>query len=490
VKNTLDRVGAKIMPSSTHLEADTLLLQENEQAQKIANTQKAEAATAAVEMTDVSLIFGFKQYLAEVLEGLGHTIMFPLAAGASVIRAILKIREAYLAKQEQKKGAILRAVVETAAALAITTAVVGTFAAAATFALAAPIIFTATLAAKTLFHLGSALYYGIKASVAKDAASKEAYLKNMKTNLVISVVNALTTVAAGLVLIAHKVSFGVLGIIGGALGAAFAAYKAFTIKPAKVAVKSSEDSVLASSEASDEVPPSPKPSPKAVPLKNLTPVLLEAATPSHGVLNASTDAVSTTATVLKQTSQALASVIPPLDLNSSSATVDEQEPVAGPAKAAGQDLLTQVKATLKTEKEKIVEELRALEIILKSHHAFDLRQYDGSKGITFLNTYWWDQLYKEKFQHQSAEVQAEMQRTNKRIHDYNALLRQHDDALKNAELNATRLAAQLPELTDEQIQKKEEEDKAFFEKTGLTREGALEIAHLAGLGVTTSRYHF
>ncbi len=200
---------------------------------ELENTQKMEAAVVTAEMIDVGLIFAFKQYLPEILAGLGHVIMFPFAAGASLVRAILKIREAYLEKKENKPGAIMRASVETLSALTLSAAVIGTFVAAATFDVLAPILFTAALSFKTLFHLSASLYYGVKAGFTEDREAKQRYQAKMKTNFVLTVVTAATTVASGLVFIAHKATFGVLGIIGGALGAVYAAYKGFTTKQAR-----------------------------------------------------------------------------------------------------------------------------------------------------------------------------------------------------------------------------------------------------------------
>lgn len=192
---------------------------------KILNNQRTEAFVVAVEMTDVSLIFLFKQFLLAIFEGLAHSILFLIVAGAALIRAILAIREAYLEKGENKKRLILRAIVETLAALAIGTAVVGTFAATAAFAIAGPIIFTATLGFKTLFHLGSAIYYGLKAAFSEESpAQKKAYRQKATANLILTFITGITTIATGLVFIAYKASFGILGIIGGVLGALYALY--------------------------------------------------------------------------------------------------------------------------------------------------------------------------------------------------------------------------------------------------------------------------
>lgn len=186
---------------------------------------------AAADSINLSLIFILKQYFAEALAGLGHTIVFPFAAGASLIQASIAL---YQAKKEgYKKRGVLKAVVEGVGALAVVTAVVGSFIAATLFATVAPLIFTVVSAAKTLYLAGSAAYYGVKSYLVTAQDKKEKY-KNMALAFGVGAfINALATVAIGLVMVAGKISFGVLGVIAGAIGAAYTAYQAVAArKPA------------------------------------------------------------------------------------------------------------------------------------------------------------------------------------------------------------------------------------------------------------------
>lgn len=490
------------MSSSNRQDEEILLLQEDERARKIANTQKVEAAVVAVELTDVSLIFAFKQYLAEFMEGLGHTIMFPIAGGASLIRAILKIREAYLAKRENRPGAILRAAVETVAALAIATAVVGTFAAAATFALVGPIIFTATLAAKTLFHLGAAIYYGIKASLTKNNdEQKQVYIQNMKTNLVIATINALTTVASGLVFIAHKASFGLLGVIGGVLGAGYAAYKAVTTQSPKPTVNASQATV-SSSELCDEPPQSP--SQKKDKGKVATPLVLEEVVSSSPVPNASPKqktaaasssvvnlSVGTTTQVMLQTA-GKPSINAALDLKASIVTPaqTQTDPIKKskapvPEVRSEEAFLDDLKKTLKAKRELINEEMRKLEKQVGSNHAFNHR-HDSSQGTMPLNLHWWDELMQNKFANQSISIKALMLRIDLLLREYNKLINNHKEMFERDNMQATLRAAH-----DQRVdtQKEEQRKKEFKDRTGFSMEEAIEIGHMAGLGAV-NRYTF
>ena len=192
------------------------------------NNKKGELLASGVEALDVGLIFGFKEFLTAFLDGLGHTILFPIAACASLIRAILTWREAKLGAYKDK-SVLLRAGVETGVALAITTAVVGTLVSAAAFTLLGPVIFTAAMAFKAAYHLGAAVYYGIRALAEPNRRQQAIFTSKMKNNAVSAVTSILATLVCGLVLIAHKASFGLLGVASGVIGAGYAAYQFFTL---------------------------------------------------------------------------------------------------------------------------------------------------------------------------------------------------------------------------------------------------------------------
>lgn len=196
--------------------------------------QKVDLGIAVADSANLSAIF--MMFLQDTwqrfLEDIGHTFMFPLAAAGAVIRAALAWRQAKL--DNGKNGTVARAVVETVSAAAITTAVVGGFVAAATFATVAPIIFTAVLAAKTLFHAGSALYYMGKAAVAnksQDPAVREkanGYRSAARAHGVGAVAGIFATAAVALVMLAGFKIFAVLGIVAGVIGIGYSIYKAVT----------------------------------------------------------------------------------------------------------------------------------------------------------------------------------------------------------------------------------------------------------------------
>src|SRR3990167_9067484 len=87
-------------------------------------------------------------------EQLFKYIMLPAVAIGNVVMAALAWRQANLYKY--KGHAMARAMVETLAALAISTAVIGALFFTATFAIAAPIVFAASIGIKALFNFGSA----------------------------------------------------------------------------------------------------------------------------------------------------------------------------------------------------------------------------------------------------------------------------------------------------------------------------------------------
>lgn len=184
---------------------------------------------ATVDSIDIAAIFG--TFLTDVghrfLEETGRFFMFPIAAMASAIRAVLAWRQVKIDKGEN--GTIGRAVVETVGALAVVTAVVGGLAAASFAAVASPIIFVAALAAKTLFHLASSIYYFAKSFKSSNTQQETQHYRAMAlSNVIGTVALALATVAVGFVMIMAKPALAILGVIAGTIGTAFGLYKLCT----------------------------------------------------------------------------------------------------------------------------------------------------------------------------------------------------------------------------------------------------------------------
>lgn len=243
-------------------ESRTPLLGRNDNnAKKILNNQRIDLAVGTVDSLAISTIF--TMFLTEVmqrfLEESARFVLFPIAAASAVIRAGLAWRQAKL--ENGKNGSVGRAIVETIAALAVGTAVVGGLVATALFATISPIIFTATMGAKTLFHLGSASYYWGKSAKTHDSEKREQYRNAARTHLIGTVASGLVTFAVGFVMLAAKSMVAVLGISAGVVTAGLSFYnllKSCIKKPGDEKTLRSDDIASVA-----PVPTTDKPSPLA-----------------------------------------------------------------------------------------------------------------------------------------------------------------------------------------------------------------------------------
>jgi hypothetical protein len=220
---------------------------------KVENT-KLDMLVAMPDSANIGAIFGL--FLADVgrqfLENIGHYFMFPFAAAAALLRTYFAWKDRQL--NEGKNGTTRKLALEVVSALAITTAVVGSFFWSTISTLISPIIFTAVLGAKTLFHGGSAVYYSWKAHkanrVAKalgedgdqiqvsDALAEANRCRQFaKAHAVGFVAGALATTAVVLVMIIAKpiliTAGAVAGVVSGAIGALFAAVTYCTLRKPK-----------------------------------------------------------------------------------------------------------------------------------------------------------------------------------------------------------------------------------------------------------------
>lgn len=186
---------------------------------KSVSNQRHDQVIAAADAGVIGTIFAMftNEAMQHLLEGLGHFILFPIAAILAVYRAVLAIRQAQLDKF--KNGTLVKAVVDVVSTVAILTAVIGGLALATTFALASPIIFTAVLGAKSIFHLGAAIYYYGKSKVSEiDNERKARYRASTVGHLKGALVLALSTVAVGLVMLASQPVYAWIGIIAAGIG--------------------------------------------------------------------------------------------------------------------------------------------------------------------------------------------------------------------------------------------------------------------------------
>ena len=193
--------------------------------------QQVDLAFGVLDSANFTTIFTL--FLTEVttrmLQDTARFILFPVSGAMAAIHAILAIRQAKL--NGGKNGTLLNAVIESVSALAVITAVVGGFVAASIFATVSPIIFTAIMSAKTLYHFGATCYYLGCAAIEKDKQLKAEYRAAAFGHGVATTAGALATVAVALVMIAAKPLLGILGIVSGAIGMGFALYNLINSPP-------------------------------------------------------------------------------------------------------------------------------------------------------------------------------------------------------------------------------------------------------------------
>tara|TARA_R110000868_G_scaffold15698_17_gene71669 strand:- start:410 stop:1285 length:876 start_codon:yes stop_codon:yes gene_type:complete len=152
--------------------------------------------------------------------------ILPFAAVVSLVSAILAWRVASLNKYEGHS--LARAIVETAVAATFAAAAIGALVAVTLFATIAPILFGAALAVKALFSVGSAIYFGVKASREQDQALKENYRALAKNAIVSAVVG--TVVLAALAVATFVASPVALGVSVATFIAAAITGVIFTVK--------------------------------------------------------------------------------------------------------------------------------------------------------------------------------------------------------------------------------------------------------------------
>jgi len=205
---------------------DRKLILDAEQAKKSIANHKVDLSVGIVDSLNLTTLFTLflDEVLTRFLEETARFILFPIAGAAAVIRAGLAWRQARI---DYKNGSIGAEVwVETVAALAISTAIIGGFVATAIFATVAPIIFAVTMAAKSLFNFGAACYYLGKSMVeSEDEDKKQGYRDAAYAYAVGALAGTLATIAVTAVMILAKPLMAVFGIAAGFIGMVFTAYK-------------------------------------------------------------------------------------------------------------------------------------------------------------------------------------------------------------------------------------------------------------------------
>jgi hypothetical protein len=151
----------------------------------------------------------FHQFMMEV----GKYIFFPMCVLAQIILSVLNWHQCYL--DGMKPRAMVTAMVNSIAAVALTIAVCGGLFALSVFAIVTPIMFAATTIANTLFHMGSMIYYLVKLYNEKDPIIRSEYKSMVKAEVIASVVGVIATGAVVGVLLLGKLFLAPLGILVG-----------------------------------------------------------------------------------------------------------------------------------------------------------------------------------------------------------------------------------------------------------------------------------
>lgn len=196
---------------------------------------------AGVDSVNIGTIFILA--LTDSLKSIGEFFVLPIAAGTSVINAILQTHKSYVSGKKNRKG-ISNAVAAIVTAVGIVIAILFTLVGQSAFATIAPAILTGTLGAKALYELALATYHWYKyiKYKKKDPVKAAAYLDLAISNSVSFLTTSLSTAAVGTVLLAHKSTFSAFGIASGIIGAGYAGYKGYqTYKQYKAEQKANEN---------------------------------------------------------------------------------------------------------------------------------------------------------------------------------------------------------------------------------------------------------
>jgi hypothetical protein len=187
----------------------------NEKQRKIETAQKASVIAGILDSANITTMFALlsTQTLRLILEEVAKFIILPAALGFSIIQAGLAWRQAQLSGG--KTEMVVKAAVETVAATVITATIIGSLAASIIFGAITPIVFTAVIGAKALFHAGSAVYYWGKSAGTQNEGKKAEYREKAKTNAVQAFALTLATVAVATVMVFGKVALAGLGIASG-----------------------------------------------------------------------------------------------------------------------------------------------------------------------------------------------------------------------------------------------------------------------------------
>jgi hypothetical protein len=164
----------------------------------------------------------FSLFLAKAgeifLQESGKYFLFPFAALANIMRASFAWRQAHL--DGYKRGSWVKAVMETLFTIAITFAVVASLIAADMFGkFISPLIFTVTLACKTVYQIAAAAFYWGKSWVELPGSQKHAeYVDKAIINGIAALSTAFAVAAIATVFMFAQSFLAPLGVVAGGIG--------------------------------------------------------------------------------------------------------------------------------------------------------------------------------------------------------------------------------------------------------------------------------
>ena len=213
-------------------------------------TYRSALGSRAVESADQSVMFTLVRYFRHYWTHMVSVILYPILFAASLFQTVFAWQDAYLAKKKDGVGDVnlfVKAGVYTVSTLALGVSLFAAFAASVGSVLVAPILMCAGYALKALYHLGSAIYNTVNYLSAKTPEARTTYKEKAKDDLAIGLTTGLIAIGLGIGLFLHKATFGLLGVVGGFVGAIYCGYKAIASHRSKTKA--------ASLEASPEVSP-------------------------------------------------------------------------------------------------------------------------------------------------------------------------------------------------------------------------------------------
>lgn len=196
------------------------------------------------EATNISVIFLLG--LGKALAGVGHYILFPVAMGSSAIGSLLIARHAHL-KGFKDHRANSDAVATILTSLGVIASLILIFVGQSVLTTVGSVLLTGVIGAKGLYNLSAAIYNWYKYLKHRhlDPEKADKYFRQAREDTVAFVVDALIAGSAAAVFIAHKPTFGLIGMVGGLIGASYAAYSGCRTYQAYKREKEKEEQELA-----------------------------------------------------------------------------------------------------------------------------------------------------------------------------------------------------------------------------------------------------